>query len=142
MTARILLAALASVTLLIGLGGIWHELVMPDYYARVGAQIYRPEIAAHWNFLGDLLRSFALVALWVRFARHGESWIRGGLAFGGLIGVAHCCSLVLNNFGFMRIDEPAWILVEVGYMMPQHVAVGLAIARIAGTRPVVAHSSG
>ena len=132
---KLFLAWIAGFVVMFALAGLWHMVVMKDYYAEQSAEVARPEADMMPIALG-----YAVLALLMAYAypigyQGGTPWVEG-LKFGLFVGLIWILPLGLVLFGvenwtmnLMFVDVP-WHLVEQGI---GGIGIGLIFGRIKKT---------
>ena len=128
---KLILASLAGGVVTFLLGGLWHAIILADFYETHSAALARPEANMMMVALGSLVIA-VLMAYTYPIGYKGGSAVKEGFRFGALVGliwvlpVSSMCSGVCNYPLVAVIVDSAWHIVEQG-------VVGIVIALIYGT---------
>ncbi len=130
---KLILAAVAAFVLMFAVSGLWHQVVLGDYYVAMSAAVGRSE--------PDLVRvglGYAILAVlmaWVYpIGYRGGAPITEGARFGAVIGLLWILPWSVIISGIWLVDmgpvlvDSAWHIVEQGLG-------GIAVALVYGQRP-------
>lgn len=130
-TKKFILASLAGGIVTFLLGGLWHAIILADFYETHSAALARPEPNMIMVALGSLVIA-VLMAYTYPIGYKGGSAVKEGFRFGALIGLIWVLPVSLIFSGVWNyplvavIVDSAWHIVEQG-------VVGIVIALIYGT---------
>ena len=86
MNANRLMGAVGAFVVMFGLGGLWHQVLMGDYYAAILPTVARAEPDLVVVGLGYLLTAAVMVFIFP-IGYQGGSGVAEGLRFGAVIGL-------------------------------------------------------
>ena len=130
-TKKFILASLAGGIVTFLLGGLWHAIILADFYETHSAALARPEPNMIMVALGSLVIA-VLMAYTYPIGYKGGSAVKEGFRFGALVGLIWVLPVSLIFSGVWNyplvavIVDSAWHIVEQG-------VVGIVIALIYGT---------
>ena len=128
---KLILASLAGGVVTFLLGGLWHTIILADFYETHSAALARPEANMMMVALGSLVIA-VLMAYTYPIGYKGGSAVKEGFRFGALVGLIWVLPVSLIFSGVWNyplvavIVDSAWHIVEQG-------VVGIVIALIYGT---------
>ncbi len=128
---KLILASLGGGVVTFLLGGLWHAIILADFYETHSAALARPEPNMMMVALGSLVIA-VLMAYTYPIGYKGGSAVKEGFRFGALVGLIWVLpvSLIFSgawNYPLVAvIVDSAWHIVEQG-------VVGIVIAFIYGT---------
>ena len=128
---KLILASLAGGVVTFLLGGLWHAIILADFYETHWAALARPEANMMMVALGSLVIA-VLMAYTYPIGYKGGSAVKEGFRFGALVGLIWVLPVSLIFSGVWNyplvavIVDSAWHIVEQG-------VVGIVIALIYGT---------
>lgn len=128
---KLISAWLAAFVVIFLLSGLWHQLLLADFYAAQTAAVARAEINMVAVTIGSLILAF-LMAWMYPTGYQGGSPVVEGLRFGALIGLLWILpwSVIITgiwNVGMtVTLVDAAWHVVEEGLA---GVVIGLVYGR-------------
>ena len=127
---KLVLGALAAFAVAFPLSGLWHVLLMNDFYNSAAAGTMRDPPLFLFVALGYLVVGFIMAYMYPK-GYEGGSPVREGLKFGALIGLLWWFPTQLVLYGALEgpfsivFVDGAWHLVEEGL-------AGVALAMVYG----------
>ena len=130
MNTKMLYAWLAGAAGMIILGGLWHTVIMGDFYSEQGAAAIRQEPKMFFIILGILVMAL-LMAYMYPLGYKGGSPVTEGLKFGVLIGLLVFLTFNLIMHGAFNVTL-AGALVDAGWHVVEEGVGGIIIALVYG----------
>ncbi len=131
--SKLILAAVAAFVVMFSLSGLWHQVLLGDYYVAESAAVARPEPDLAIIALGYAI--LALLMAWVYpIGYKGGSAITEGARFGAVIGLLWILPWSVIISGIWQIEltivlvDSAWHIIEQGLG-------GVAVAMAYGRQP-------
>ena len=123
-TKRLLLATVGYALAVFPLAYVWHLVLLPDLYHRLGG-FGRDEPIVALGLLTILIQGLLFGWFYPRF-RDGESWLRDGLRFGAFAGIFLGTVQVLATAAKHPIEPiTTWVAVEGAFVALQFTLVGV-----------------
>ena len=129
-TKKMLYAWLAGAAGMLILGGLWHTVIMGDFYNEQGATAIRQEPKMLFIILGILVMAL-LMAYMYPLGYKGGSPVTEGLKFGVLIGLLVFLTFNLILHGAFNVTL-AGALVDAGWHVVEEGVGGIIIAMVYG----------
>ena len=130
-TKKFILGSLGAAITSFLLGGLWHMILMGDFYTAHMATILRPEPSIPFIGLGYLVLGM-LMAYTYPLGYKGGSAVKEGFRFGALIGLIWILPLSLMLHGTINISLVV-VLVDAGWHIVQEGLAGIVLAFIYGS---------
>ncbi len=125
---KFLLATLASAIAMMILAGLWHRIIMVDFYNE-NSTIVRVEPLIHFIALGQLVLAMLMAYVYPRGASH-DSPVSGVMRFGAVMGIIYVLPHGLVLHGVQGDSTAALVLVDAIWHVVEQGAGGVAIALV------------
>ena len=123
---KLLFATIASAVVMMLLAGLWHMVIMAEFYTD-GRDVMREEPRMAFVVLGQFVLALLMAYVYPRGASH-HSPVSGGARFGAVMGLIYVLphGLVLHG---LQVDSTATlVLVDAMWHVVEQGAGGVAIA--------------
>ena len=127
---KIILAWLAAFVVTFALAGLWHQVLLVDFYKVNTEALAREEINILFVVLGQLILTF-LMAFIYPIGYKGGSPIKEGFKFGALIGFIWILPLSLIMHGIWTVPLNS-VLVDSGWHIIEEGIGGIVIGLVYG----------
>ena len=130
-TKKFILGSLGAAITSFLLGGLWHMLLMGDFYTTHMTAIARAEPNILFIALGSLVLGI-LMAYTYPIGYKGGSAVKEGFRFGALVGLIWILPFSLILHGIINISLVA-VIVDAGWHIVQEGLAGIVLAFIYGS---------
>ncbi len=128
---KLVLAGLAGFVIMLLLNGLWHMVLMSDYYRTNFADVERAEPIIIWIVIAALVGSFLLAYIYP-FGYKGGSPIKEGMRFGLLMGLVMAVPSMLSLYGVYTIPLTG-TLIEIIFQIVLVTIGGIVIGFVYGS---------
>jgi hypothetical protein len=128
-TKKFLWASLAGTLVMFLLGGLWHALLLKDFYAAQFGATARSEPAVFFSFLGYLSLAI-LMSLVFPAANKGGSALKEGSRFGTLMGLLSHLPFSLVFYANTTTYTLSHVLLDGAWHIVEQGMGGIVIALI------------
>jgi hypothetical protein len=125
---KLLFATLASAIIMIVLGGLWHTVIMADFYAE-GRNVVRDEPLMGFVAVGMFVLALLMSYVYPRGASH-LSPVAGGARFGAVMGLVYVLPHGLVLHGIQSDSTATLVLVDAIWHVVEQGVGGIAIALV------------
>lgn len=128
---KMILAVLAAFAVMFALAGLWHTVLLGDFYSSNDLALARTEPNMFFVALGVFILTFIMAIIYPSVYK-GGSLLKEGFRFGAVIGIIWALPMQLVFHGIWNLPlsgvlvDSAWHVVEQG-------VGGIVIAYIYGT---------
>jgi hypothetical protein len=127
---KLVLGALVVVIVAFALSGLWHTVLMGDFYASAAGDAAREQPLLGSVFLGYVVVAFIMAYLYPK-GYEGGSPVAEGLKFGAIIGLLWWFPTQLVLYGAME-GPFSLVLVDGGWHVIEEGVAGIALGWIYG----------
>lgn len=125
---KLLLATVVGFVVIFVLSGLWHSLIMGDFYADQAAAVSRPEMNMGMVIVGNVILAL-LMSYMFPMGYKGGAAVGEGLRFGVLVGLLWTLPLELIFVGVWNVPLTL-ALVDSGWHVVEEGLAGIAIAMV------------
>ena len=137
---KFFVAGIADSIVIFLLSGLWHQLILTDFYTARTQALARTEVDMLWITIGIFVLGF-LMAYVYPMGYQGGSSLKEGFRFGAVIGLIWILPWSLIIHGIWNYPLDSVILDAVWHMAEEGVA-GIVIALVYGSNSEATESEG
>jgi hypothetical protein len=129
---KLILATIAGLSVMVLLSGLWHGLLMQDFYAAHSPTLRETPLLRLIG-LGYFVLTAIMVVLYPKGYEGGQPWLEG-MRFGMFIGILYCLPRGLVLYGAEGCHTGLLVVVDAAWHLAEQGAGGIVIALVHGGR--------